>query len=64
MSSRSEVEHLVRNDISLSNVVFCSPMLKLASIQRILQTYSFGLVVVSEDVLEEGEGISEVRISL
>jgi hypothetical protein len=64
VSSRSEVEHLVRNDISLSNVVFCSPMLKLASIQRILQTYSFGLVVVSEDVLEEGEGISEDLVQI
>ncbi|EME32843.1 S-adenosylmethionine decarboxylase isoform 1 [Galdieria sulphuraria] len=53
VSSRSEVEHLIRNDISLSNVVFCSPMLKLSSVQRILKTYSFGMVTVSEDVLEE-----------
>ncbi|GJQ08405.1 hypothetical protein GpartN1_g196.t1 [Galdieria partita] len=62
VSSRSEVDHLIRNDITLSNVVFCSPMLRLSSVQRILKTYSFYMVTVSEDVLENciSEELSEI----
>lgn len=59
VSSRSEVEHLIRNDISLSNVVFSSPMLKLSSVQRILRSHSFAMVTVSEGLLDDC--IPEVR---
>eukprot|EP00871_Galdieria_phlegrea_P000032 jgi/Galph1/1029/GphlegSOOS_G5882.1 len=62
VSSRSEVEHLIRNDISLQAVVFSSPMLKLSSIQRLVRNYSFGLVSVVEDLFDEPIGEELLQI--